>query len=229
MQNQFSVRPSEYLSGFVPVNSHEKQRNYGGPNLYPDKVKANTKINNNSPKPSSAWSATTKSPLHTTKLFARNKLRGEDDLRDNYVDLNERQGKQANLREGHDVLSAILQKYRNKQKKIPSKPTKPTKGVRTSKGASFTVQSPVQSIKENLLDRFLKHFRKQPTLTPTPVLRKTSPAGSKTEIGPEPSRLPQSFLHEFEKKGSRDSVPPSSQDSYQNFLRKLSQQGRNES
>ena len=58
MQNQFSVRPSDYLSGFVPVNSHEKQRNYAGKNLYLDKVNANTKINN-SPKPSSAWSATT--------------------------------------------------------------------------------------------------------------------------------------------------------------------------
>ena len=226
MQNQFSVRPSDYLSGFVPVNSHEKQRNYGGKNVDLEKVNANTKINN-SRKPSSAWSATTKSPLHTTKLFARNKLRAEErqeDLRDNYLDLSEREGK-----EGNDLLSVILQKYRKKHNKLSSKQTTTKKsGVRTSKGAAFSLKSPVQSIKENLLDRFLKHFRKKPTPTPTPV-RKTSPAASKTEAGPEPSRLPQSFLHEFEKKGSKDSIPPSSQDSYRNFLRKLSQQGRNES
>ena len=232
MENQFFIHPSDFLSGFVPVQSErEKPRKYAGHNGNLEKVNSvNTKINV-SLKPSSVRTPTTKSPLSTTNLFTKdidkNKLERWHDLQNNYHDINKRKGKQSNLKEDSGLLSLILKKYGNAKNnaidnEVPEKKPRTSIRPRLTEAPSA---SPVQSIKENLVSRFLQHFTKEPL-----VVKKKSAETLVEEVrAPNAGRLPQSFIRDFEKKGTKGTSPPSSQDSYKNFLRKLRERGRNES
>ena len=232
MENQFFIHPSDFLTGFVPVHSFkEKMRKSARPNGNLEKVNVNTKINA-SLKPSSVLTPTTRSPLSATKLLTmnidKNKVERKTDLRTKYLDLNRRKGKQTNFKEEDGVLNIILQKYGNKHKYNNNILPKEifTRRPDSSMRQRFTNKtSPVQSIKENLISRFLRHFTKDPP----EIQRGQTDTNTERAETPKPSRLPQRFLQEFEKKGNRGTSPPSSQASYQNFLRKLREKGRNES
>ena len=180
MDKQFKIQPTDFLSGFLPVQDQTENYLPTRRKMLTEKRKnldyeytRNTELNMEQKTSSVTRPATTISKVPSSKAHIdNNDLERKDDLQDNYreTDTNNDGDIDANQSRNpfkdNNLLQRILQKYKVK--------TSEKNGKIQHKIEREKTLSPIQSIKEKLFGRFIQFLRGKPKQKSAFSLRRES-------------------------------------------------------